>query len=235
MARLDLDLLLRTRPLVVSLYDLSGNWARPWSATHDVILVDHQHPGGISEVPGVDDWRTPMTAVGMDSREFVRAWPMRWQGRKVDCVLAAPPCTVFCLPGARLWRTWDQDGTTECQLDLVTAVLRFVRKVQPRVWALENPPGRLWNQKGRGLLQDEMGPPTYRFQPYFHGDPWTKKTYLWGSFRPPEQHPVEPQAYPEHLPPGRRDRTSRMSSSWRRARAQTPKGFSRDFYEANKP
>ncbi len=181
------------------------------------------------------DWNAPLTAVGMDVRAFVAAWPMRWAGRKVDCVLAAPPCTVFCLPGARLWREWDRTGRTECDLGLVAAALGFIQRTKPRVWALENPPGRLWNQKERGLLQDELGPPRYRFHPWFHGDAWTKKTYLWGSFEPPEQHLVEPEPFPQHLPPGRRNRTSRMSSSWRRERAETPIGFARDFYEANKP
>lgn len=45
--------------------------------------------------------------------------------------------------------------------------------------------------------------------------------------------PVTEEAMPEHLPPGRRDRTSRMSSSWRNQRSETPAGFAKAFFEAN--
>ncbi len=132
------------RPLLVSLYDFSGEWARPWVSTHDVILVDVQFPGrSWIKIDGRD-----VLCLGMDVRDFVTDWRgyiadacPKLAGRAVDVVLAAPPCRVFCRPGARLWKQWDADGQTADELSLVDAVLDFVKIVKPRVWALENPPG----------------------------------------------------------------------------------------------
>lgn len=141
----------------------------------------------------------------------------------VHGILAAPPCRVFCRPAARLWQEWGDEGLAE-GLALVDACLRFVAVCRPKWWALENPPGR---------LDKYLGPPAYEFHPWMHGDPWTKHTYLWGRFTVPKACPVEPELYPEHLPAGRRDRTSRMSSSARNARAETPAGFARAFFLSN--
>jgi hypothetical protein len=188
------------RPLVrtiLSLCDYSGTWSAPYEqAGYDVMRVDLQH--------------------GQDVRLLPFPGP-------VHGILAAPPCRVFCRPGARLWEQW---GNSElCDgLALVDACLRFVALCRPEWWALENPPGR---------LDKFLGPPAFDFHPCDFGDPWTKHTYLWGRFTPPVRVPVEPEPMPEHLPPGRRDRTSRMSSSARNERAQTPPGFAKAFFEAN--
>ncbi len=58
--------------------------------------------------------------------------------------------------------------------------------------------------------------------PHHHGDPYMKHTYLWGRFTEPLRSPVEPEQYPDHLPKGRRDWTSRQSSSHRNQRSETP-------------
>lgn len=142
---------------------------------------------------------------------------------RVHGILADPPCRVFCRPGARLWGQWGDEGLCE-GLALVDACLRLVAVCKPQWWALENPPGR---------LHKYLGPPRLSFHPWEYGDPWTKHTYLWGEFKTPARHPVVPVPYPAHLPPGRRDRTSRVSSSWRNQRAETPVGFARAFFEAN--
>jgi hypothetical protein len=183
--------LLRT---VLSLCDYSGNWSEPYEqAGYDVVRIDLQR--------------------GQDVRL------LEYPG-SVHGILAAPPCRVFCRPGARLWGT---DGLCE-GLSLVDACLRFVAICKPRWWALENPPGR---------LDRFLGPPRLSFHPWEYGDGYTKHTYLWGDFAAPVRCPVVPEAYPEHLPAERRDRTSRMSSSARNERAETPRGFAKAFFEAN--
>jgi len=215
------------RPVCLSLFDYSGAWATPWTATHRVILVDIQHPPG---------WH-----VGSDGIERIGGGVDNALSRAlhsagihhVDVLLAAPPCTHFTKAGAHLWAQKDTDGRTAADLELVDATLRLVGVLRPRVWALENPPGRLANLKGTGLRQHELGRPRYDFQPCDHGDPWTKRTYLWGRFAAPAQHPVEPEPFPAHLPPGRRDHVTRRSSSWRAFRSLTPCGFARDFHTAN--
>ena len=182
---------------ILSLCDYSGTWSQPYrDAGYDVLQIDLQHGQDVRllEFPG-----------------------------NVHGILCAPPCRVFCRPGARLWQQWGEPGLCE-GLALVDACLRFVAICRPEWWALENPPGR---------LDKFLGPPAYDFHPWHHGDPYTKHTYLWGRFALPLRTPIEPEIYPDHLQPGRRDRTSRMSSSHRNQRAATPAGFAKAFFEAN--
>jgi hypothetical protein len=102
-------------------------------------------------------------------------------------------------------------------LGIVDACLRFILFGQPEWWALENPIGKLvrW-----------LGKPKMYFQPYEFGDPYTKRTALWGEFTPPTKHPVEPTEG---------GKIWRMAPSADRAekRSITPAGFARAFFEAN--
>jgi hypothetical protein len=180
-----------------SLCDFSGSWSAPYAeAGYEVVRIDLQHGGDVRllKFPG-----------------------------PVHGILAAPPCRVFCRPGARLWEEWGEAELLE-GLSIVDACLRLVAVCRPVWWALENPPGR---------LDKWLGPPALSFHPWQYGDPYTKHTYLWGRFNKPLRSPVEPEKYPDYLPPGRRDRTSRMSSSWRNQRSETPQGFAKAFFTAN--
>lgn len=184
-------------PTILSLCDYSGVWSAPYRAAgYHVVQIDLQY--------------------GQDVRLLEYPGP-------VHGILAAPDCSKFCRPGARLWPEWGDDVLREA-LALVDACLRFVAICRPAWWALENPPGRLTRF---------LGPPRYRFHPWHHGDPWTKLTYVWGQFAIPARRPVAPAPYAAHLRPGARDRTTRMSSTARNARAETPAGFARAFFEAN--
>lgn len=142
-------------------------------------------------------------------------------------VLAAPPCTAFSKAGAWKWREKGEAAVLE-GLSVVDACLRAVAIYRPAWWALENPAGR---------LRRWLGPPAWSFQPCDFGDPWTKRTYLWGNFVPPcpltsetARHPVEPLPLPGA--PGSNDRTTRLNSK-NRERSATPPGFARAFFESN--
>lgn len=143
----------------------------------------------------------------------VRITPWRWLGR-VHGILAAPPCTVFAASGARWERSADQ---VRAALSVVDACLRAVAIYRPAWWALENPVGR---------LRRWLGPPTMRFDPCDYGDPYTKRTLLWGQFNLPKPAAVLPE---------RHNRIHRMPESPQRAalRAITPSGFASAFFEAN--
>ncbi len=131
-------------------------------------------------------------------------------------VLAAPPCTHFAAAGARWWEDKGMEPVL-ADLAIVTACCRLILVHDPVWWALENPVGRLGKW---------MGPPVMTFNPSDFGDPWTKRTCLWGRFRLPEPRPVPPtegsktHTYPDSL--GRAPR-----------RAVTPPGFAQAFFEAN--
>jgi len=98
-------------------------------------------------------------------------------------VLAAPPCTDFSVSGAQYWLMKDMDNRTIDSMGIVLACLRIIAMVQPVFWALENPIGKLsrW-----------LGKPQLIFNPCDYGDPWTKRTCLWGRFNLPVKNPTEP-------------------------------------------
>jgi hypothetical protein len=129
--------------------------------------------------------------------------------RRVWGVLAAPPCNEFTLARNGGGRARDYPKGMEC----VNACLRIIQQVRPRWWALENPVGKLsiW-----------LGTPRDVFEPCDFGDPWTKRTALWGDFVIPRRG--------AHVRPAR-GATSIHSSS--KERARTPPGFARAFFAAN--
>jgi len=137
-------------------------------------------------------------------------------------VLAAPPCTDFAGSGAQYWKKKDEDGRTLQSLELIGATARFILATNPTFWVVENPVGRLnrW-----------FGKPVMYFQPYEYGDPYTKKTGLWGKFNVPEKNPVEPikackqGSWVQKLG-GKSERTKEL-------RSMTPMGFAHAFFEAN--
>jgi hypothetical protein len=124
----------------------------------------------------------------------------------VHGVLCAPPCTEFSL--AKNGHQRDFIAGMAC----VNACMRIILQCSPQWWSLENP---------QGMLGRFLGTPTDWFQPWHFGDPWTKRTCLWGSFTLPERGPyVEPIGSHPHF--GNPDR-------W----AETPTGFARAFFRAN--
>lgn len=191
------------KPYCVSLFDLSGVWSRPWRATHRVVRWDLQ--------------------AGFD---VLDCQPDMYD--RVDCVLAAPPCTHFTKAGARWWPACDQDGRTDQHVALVNHVLDLVEAWRPRVFALENPVGRLPRLVPR--LTDY---PRFTFHPWqYAGERAVKSTVIWGQCRQPEPRPEPPCD-----PGGGHTVTSWIGPGPERAnlRSKTPLGFSRAFYLANRP
>lgn len=199
---------------ILSLCDYSGVWAMPFMAAgYRVVMVDMAHPPGRSESGNV-------IRIGADVRRLT------FQGRPW-AVLAAPPCTCFCRPGARWWKQMDADGRTQSDCSIFLACLRLCQTAQAW-WALENPPGRHLR------LMPEIPQPAWQYQPYEYGDPWGKQTYIWGTaVRPLPTNTVAP-APTRRTPNGRtQGRIAFMSSSWKREREKTPAGFAKAFAEAN--
>lgn len=140
----------------------------------------------------------------------------------VHGILAAPPCTVFAASGSR----WKRTDTEIAQaLGVVDACLRQVVIHSPRWWVLENPVGK---------LKDYLGEPVFRFNPCDYGDPYTKRTCLYGNFTPPMtvfiggDWKIEPSEGSKMHSKygGRSDRT-------KEARSVTPLGFAKAFFLAN--
>lgn len=148
--------------------------------------------------------------------------------KKVYGILAAPPCTHYTNSGAQYWATKDRDGRTLDSLRDITTCLMIIAVAKPVFWAIENPVGR---------LNQYLGKPKMYFNPCDYGDPYTKKTCLWGVFNEPVKNPIEPEFViakngdrysPVHW------NTGGSSIKTKTIRSITPKGFARAFFEANR-
>lgn len=134
----------------------------------------------------------------------------------VHGILAAPDCTDLASCNARRWAERG-DPALLTALSLVDACVRIAWVQQPAWWALENPVGRLvWY----------LGPPQLSFHPADYGDPYTKRTLIWGRFTPPFKQPVvaTEESRMHRLPP---------TPDRKALRSVTPDGFARAFFEAN--
>ena len=174
---------------------------------------------------GTGSWAKPYKEAGYDVRlitlpeyDVLTYVPPR----DVYGILAAPPCTDFSVSGAQCWKRKDQDGTTIKSMAVTIACLRIIAMSSPKFWALENPVGR---------LRRWLGDPQLIFNPCDYGDPYTKKTLLWGRFDTPEKNPVEPirvcsqGSWLQKLG-GKSEKTKML-------RSITPPGFAKAFFEAN--
>jgi len=102
--------------------------------------------------------------------------------------------------------------------------MEIIYQLDPVFWALENPVGRIHK------LIPELGKPWF-FQPNWYGDPYTKKTGIYGKFTPPIPYPelwVKPtegsKMYTKYG--GKDEKTKGM-------RSITPKGFANQFFKYN--
>ena len=187
--------------LILSLFDYTGNWSRPYKENgYDVVQIDIK--------------------LGYDILEWDYTHLTDVYG-----ILAAVPCTAFAVSGARWFKDKDADGTTDYYVSLLDRTLEIIEYHNPVFWAIENPVGRI-------ARFAELPKPFY-FQPCDYGDPYTKKTGLWGKFQAPVGlmagpywNPVEPtEGSKMHLmPPGEKRNE---------LRSVTPMGFAWAFYHAN--
>ena len=211
--------------VILSLFDYSGDWSKPFMlAGYTVFHIDIKL--------GIDilqwDYRTYL------SKKYYN----------VVGILAAPPCTHYAGSGAQYWKAKDSDGRTAQNNLLMEKTLEIVDYYRPAFWVMENPVGRL-RRMLRGeykpgepqisvpdSLKDVVSDIAMSFNPYDYGDPYTKKTLLWGEFNTDlELNRVEPirsnkqGSWLQSLG-GKSERTKEL-------RSMTPPGFARAFFEAN--
>ncbi len=178
----------------------TGAWSQPYrEADYKVIVVD---PYGETR-----------DTVNIDVRDF------QTLNSSIQGVLAAPPCTEFSASGARWWKGKDPKLLSEA-IAVVRACLEIVRRANPVWWCLENPVGRIYK------CVPELGKPIMRFDPCDFGDPYTKRTCLYGRFSFPEKSPVYPVE-------GSKIHLMSPSPTRTRDRSITPSGFAKAFFRAN--
>lgn len=220
--------------LIVSIYDYTGEWARPYAeAGYPVLLWDYKTEGCILQH---FDRLTTMIDDAIESGYFPYGF------------LSAPPCTDISSAGAQYWRIKDTSSAaypydpwtiTELSKALVLISLHL-RDLYPwAFWVMENPPGRMEK------LVPELSP--FRkllFSPFNYGDPYTKKTILWGEFNTElPRNDVQPKTVLIKAGGKKNPRKYRGSQLWastggnseksRALRSKTPAGFARAFFKAN--
>lgn len=206
--------------IILDLCGGTGSWSKPYhDAGYTVIVID---PAPYN----------PTLSGRMTVQEYLDNVYRAYNCYNVYGILAAPPCTEFASSGARWWSKKDP-SLLNGAIDIVNYCLKIIEWFQPELkfWALENPVGRLRamlpslaNKAGLKLEQ-----PVLIFNPCDYGDPYTKKTLLWGKFNFPIRNPVVPTE-------GSKLWKNYGGKSWKTKmeRSKTPIGFATAFFEANK-
>jgi hypothetical protein len=209
---------------VLSLYDYTGNWALPWAqAGYQVQTFDIQTGFDL-----VRDFQALEDHIAQ----------LRAEGKNIVAVLAAPPCETFTTTSRQHWPTMHDNvnlpevfrrygvwaskhfqSPLEYAETMVMVVEQAIAAAEPRIWAMENP--------AVGRLQERLVLPDPRviFNPNNFGDPYTKKTALWGNMN-------------QDMPTANVEATKgtliwKLSGSDRKARQVTPLGFAYSFFVAN--
>ena len=227
------------KPIILSLCSGSGSWEQPYvdDGGYEVIPVTYPEydvrlwPSAPEEEPrGNGEW--------IDIAQY--------KGR-VKGILAAPDCTYFSVAG-NAWKRSDEQIMGA--LSVVDACFRIAYALQPEFFALENPVGK---------LRKFIGPPVFKFDPFDFGDPYAKRTYLWGWFKEPTKNPCDPALINEfptaYNHKGEKIKGEPMSGLYYKwveekggdftapsntdlkrkyRRSMTPQGFAKAFYEANR-
>ena len=94
--------------------------------------------------------------------------------KNVCGIIANPVCTEFSTA-----KGFHKENDVEKGMLLVKHCLRIIKEANPNWYVIENP--------ANGRLKDFLGKPTYVYQPWEYGSPWTKKTALWGNFNIPKK------------------------------------------------
>lgn len=238
------------RKIIVSLFDYSGEWSRPYrEAGYTVIQFDKQ-------LDGIDLATTPPQEIADIIRDRLNR-----PAYEVWGMLIAHPCDRFAGCAARHFAEWDANGKTNLALKMFDNTMEIVkyfqfdkrtntiaefdadaaRRLYPdaglKFWVFENPPGRLptlrpgFKKFGPKLFTNKKGNRVKCFEPHWHGDPYTKKTQLFGEgFTPP---PIT-----NYVQPVEGSKIWKMGptpdpQTRKNARSKTPKGFARAFFAYN--
>ena len=192
--------------LILDLCGGTGAWSAPYrNAGYHTLIID-------PAIECID------LGIKCTVEQFIK-YPHSYIKKRIHGIIAAPPCTEFARSGARWWK----DKNPQLLADAITTVqacLKAIDILKPHWWVLENPVGRL------ARMVPALERHTASYQPWEYGDPYTKRTCLWGQFTMPPKTPVYPSKGSKlwHLGP---------SPERAKLRSITPTGFANAFYKAN--
>ena len=195
--------------IILSLFDFSGIWSSFYKNNgYKVIQIDIKLGNDIFD---------------LDEKYLNSIKP-------VYGILAAPPCTDTAVAGAKHFAAKDADGRTQKSIEIFNKTLEIIKYCEPKFWTLEQPVSRLvtlipeFKQYFKGY-----------FQPYHYGDPYSKKTALFGEFNfPKPTNIVQPKGMRPGQPPEWFSRVGGKSEKTKEYRSKTSEKFAEAFYENNK-
>jgi len=215
--------------IILDLCGGTGSWNKPYKdAGYDIYNITW---------PEYDVLNTRIVGNRIEFRNYNYKCKLALNKKNIYGILAAPPCTMFSFARTKAKTLRDlRQGMliVRACLDLIWKCMEIKQEtkykaVPLKFWALENP---------NGMLKYFLGKPAFEFSPYEFGDPYKKRTHLWGYFNIPKKKCADyksaevlskfdkmktKEIHPEYY--GKLTRTER--------RAITPQGFAQAFFKAN--
>ncbi len=158
--------------IAIFLCDLTGIMAAPWvEAGYDVILIDPQHPSGISR-----DGQITRVGQIIDHPDTWAVLRAAIRSGNVEFVMGFPPCTDVSVSGSKHFKSKAaKDPHFQTRAALVAEQCRIIGRMSGAPWAFENPVS---------VFSSIFNKPQHTFHPYEFtaicmDDNYTKKTCLW--------------------------------------------------------
>ena len=207
--------------IILDLFGGTGAWSKKYKeAGYRVINVT---------LPDFDILKTEIRSQEKYNIVFIGVKVEPIKTSDVYGILASPVCTMFSLARTRAKTPRDLRQGMELVIPCLNIIWECRYDHKLAFWCLENP---------MGYLRQFLGKPVFTFDPCDFGDPYTKKTDLWGYFNIPKKNRVEPEFV--DFESGKRMSKMHYDTSYKSGekrkilRAITPPGFAKAFCEANK-
>ena len=240
-----------SKGVIISLCDLTGVMVAPWvDGGYDAVLVDPQHPTGVSVEPSCSGALIVRVGAVVDSSVTWGGVRALIHGGAVVFISGFPVCTQLAVSGTARWADKRvADPHFQAKAMALVHECRVIGELSGAPYFFENPVSAISsiyrkpdhafhpNEYGGYLPEDDCHPlyPDY-FPPR---DAYGKKTCLWagGGFVMPERRSVpfaegqtdgQGQSKAHNKLGGKSDKTKNIRSA-------TPRGFAMAVYLANAP
>lgn len=214
--------------IILDLCGGTGAWSKPYKAAGYTVHI-------ITLGNGEDFYNVHSSGFTADTLYFTNQYGKRLEMKfsNIYGILAAPPCTMFSLARTRAIKPRDFNEGMETVTACLDIIWETRKKNKLAFWALENP---------MGYLRQFLGKAPFMYDPWEFGDPYTKKTEIWGYYNFPikkfksiDQVMTEEQkskcSTNSRKLPSITDITGSKQSA---KRAITPQGFAQAFFKENK-
>jgi len=156
--------------------------------------------------------------------------PLKVRISDIYGILAAPVCTMFSKARTTAKTPRDLKEGMKLVISCLNIIWECRYNHKLKFWAMENP---------TAYLRQFLGKPVFTFDPCDFGDPYTKRTDLWGYFKIPKKYNrVEPEYI--HFKSGKRmakmmyEASKKSKNKSKILKSITPPGFAKAFFEANR-